>query len=802
MMKTASTSLTQNLKLKSLGAAILLGALSIFIQLSTSFAATHTWTGGGANEYWNNAANWSGGAPAAGEAAPVVLIFPGSVVTTNNIPGLTVDSLRFTGGNAVLHGSSGGTLTFRGAGGTNLLASGSFGTSNHLAATLPVTISGSNYFALGDSRTLGIHGVISGSGTVTYSGLGSQIHYGGTQANTATGWVRLMDGCWLNLAKPAGVNAIAGPVRVGNDGCRLMLRAHHQIANNVSITVADLGVFDLNGFDETIGNLTVNLADVQTGAGTLTLNGTIIPVSAGNTIWGQLSLGGVTRTINTTENDSLLIRANISNGSAAAGITKTGPGTLILWGTNTFSGPFTINGGTVDAYKDSALGSTAGGTVVSSNCTLRLMGLNIGAEALTLNGKLELYNTNTWAGLVTLGGTATIDLKGTGSQLTLSQSVGGSGSLKKSGVGTLLFSGAPANTFTGGLTVLGGNVNLNKAGVIAVPGPLQISTGMVKLLQANQIADASAVTVQTGAMLDLNNFADTIGSLAGNGSVNVGLSTLTTGGNNNSTIFGGVIYGVGVAPLVKNGSGVFTLNGTNACSGTTTVNGGSLVVNGELPGLIALNNSALLLGQGKVGNINSASGNVHPGLGIGKLTTSNVAMNSAVSSMNFEIAGTTPGTGHDQIIVNGAVTLNNVTLNVSSTAAGAIGNQYVIIVNDGADAVSGTFNGLPEGSTVTAGFQQYRISYQGGTGNDVVLTQIGVPPAPEITQIAKLPSGQIQITGSGIIGAACQVEATSNLSTPNWSVIGELPADWNGKINFTDVEANNHPQRFYRLKQP
>ena len=113
MMKTANASLAQNMKMKSLVTAILLSALCLLTPLSRGFAATHTWTGAGANKYWNNAANWSGGAPTAGEAAPVVLIFPGSVVTTNNIPGLTVDSLRFTGGLTVLHGSSGGTLTFR-----------------------------------------------------------------------------------------------------------------------------------------------------------------------------------------------------------------------------------------------------------------------------------------------------------------------------------------------------------------------------------------------------------------------------------------------------------------------------------------------------------------------------------------------------------------------------------------------------------------------------------------------------------------------------------------------------------------
>jgi autotransporter-associated beta strand protein len=775
---------------------LIAAAFAVGVQPNSARAGTHTWTGAGANDYWNNTANWSGGAPTVGEAAPVVLIFPGGVAPVNNIVGLTVDSIRFTGNHTVLHGSGGGTLTFRGTGGTNVLTT--IGT-NGIAPTLPISLSGSNYFFVADGTQFGIDSAISGTGIVKYNGAG-YVGYGGPQANTATGKVIVMDNTTLTLAKPAGINAIAGPLEVRDGGSRVTLRASNQIVDWAPIKLVDWGYLDLGGCDDTVGNITLDLGEVNTAGGLLTLSGTLIPIGPGNTVWGRLALGGVTRTLYMTGNDSLSIRANISNGGAAAGFTKTGAGILLLWGTNTFTGPVTIDGGTVELHKDSALGSSAAGTTVSANGTLRLMGVNIGAEALTLNGELDAYNTNTCAGPVTVGGAPVIDLNGIASQLTLSQAVSGGGSLTKRGTGTLVLSGAQANTFTGGFMVTGGNVALSKAGVLAVPGPLQISTGTVKLLQAHQIADAAAVTVQTGAMFDLNNFTDMIGSLAGNGSVNVGMNTLTTGGNNSSTTFGGVIYGIGTAPLVKNGSGSFTLTGTNSCSGKTTVNGGNLVVNGELPGLVTLNNSAALIGHGKVGNLNSASGNVHPGLGIGKLRTSNIALTNAASSMNFEIAGSTPGVGHDQIVVNGVVTLNNVTLNVSATGAGALGNQYVLIVNDGADAVSGTFNGLPEGATVTSGLVQFTISYHGGTGNDVVLTQTGVPPLPQITQIIKLPNGQMQIIGKGLEGHTYQIEANSNLGTTNWSVLGSVEANWNSEINFTDDEAANFPQRFYRLK--
>ena len=46
---------------------------------------------------------------------------------------------------------------------------------------------------------------------------------------------------------------------------------------------------------------------------------------------------------------------------------------------------------------------------------------------------------------------------------------------------------------------------------------------------------------------------------------------------------------------------------------------------------------------------------------------------------------------------------------------------FTIINNDGADAVSGTFNGLAEGGTITFNTVTLYITYTGGDGNDVVL---------------------------------------------------------------------------------
>ena len=50
--------------------------------------------------------------------------------------------------------------------------------------------------------------------------------------------------------------------------------------------------------------------------------------------------------------------------------------------------------------------------------------------------------------------------------------------------------------------------------------------------------------------------------------------------------------------------------------------------------------------------------------------------------------------------------------------------MLTIVDNRGSAAVTGTFAGLPEGATVTIDTQEYRISYVGGSGNDVTLTAL------------------------------------------------------------------------------
>ena len=89
------------------------------------------------------------------------------------------------------------------------------------------------------------------------------------------------------------------------------------------------------------------------------------------------------------------------------------------------------------------------------------------------------------------------------------------------------------------------------------------------------------------------------------------------------------------------------------------------------------------------------------------------------------ITGPNADTGFPQLNVAGGVNLNGVALDLTGTTyAGSLNQTFVIVANDGTDAVTGTFQNLPEGALLTwpgSPLFYAQISYVGGSGNDVVL---------------------------------------------------------------------------------
>jgi len=145
------------------------------------------------------------------------------------------------------------------------------------------------------------------------------------------------------------------------------------------------------------------------------------------------------------------------------------------------------------------------------------------------------------------------------------------------------------------------------------------------------------------------------------------------------------------------------------------------------------------------------------------LTTDSVAWNLA-TTFAPELRGTTCAGGHDQLRVRGTVNLCGATLLVTllTNFTAVHGDTFVLIDNDSTDAIIGTFAGLPEGTLLSASDRVFRISYTGGTGNDVQLTRTPAPSS-ELAGDTVLRNGLRQFSGTGVPGASYVIEASTNL---------------------------------------
>ena len=218
-----------------------------------------------------------------------------------------------------------------------------------------------------------------------------------------------------------------------------------------------------------------------------------------------------------------------------------------------------------------------------------------------------------------------------------------------------------------------------------------------------------------------------------------------------------------------------TIAPTDDMSGrSVTVPTNTILSNNGTAGDITVLSGGTLMGSGTNGDVSVASGGtLAPGNSPGCTTTGNLLLSSG-ATYDYQVGSSTACTGYDQVQVTGSVTVTGAVLSVSvlNNFAGAPDNVYEIISNDGTDAVVGTFAGLPEGSTVTVGNLRFTISYTGGTGNDITLTQQDLPvtaPSPQLantgtslTRITVYSLATILLSLLGII-AYCARRATARL---------------------------------------
>jgi hypothetical protein len=74
---------------------------------------------------------------------------------------------------------------------------------------------------------------------------------------------------------------------------------------------------------------------------------------------------------------------------------------------------------------------------------------------------------------------------------------------------------------------------------------------------------------------------------------------------------------------------------------------------------------------------------------------------------------------------------------------------------------------------------------------------------PELTSVGMLGNGTFSLSATGGAGQTFVLLGASNLAPPvGWWPLATNTAGTNGVINFSDPQATNFSQRFYRLLTP
>lgn len=560
--------------------------------------------------------------------------------------------------------------------------------------------------------TVGVGMDPNGQGSVVVTGTGSQLWAKANSRLTAP----TLGNFYIGYAGDASVVVANGAsimadnqIRIayaGGSGKLVVGALAGQSATAAGTVTAAQGIAFGSGTGEIVFNHTsanYSLGANISGAGRIIGENGVTTLTGNNTYTGGTTISGGTLAGTATSfgsgaianNSALVVDGSGTLANTVSGVgsfTKTGSGTLKLTGDNTYSGGTTISAGTLSVTTDSLTGnvvnnatllidqdtdgtfagniSGSGDLVKDGAGTVNMTGTLTYTGSTTVHNGQLVGNTTALGGSVANNGQVAFDQSFTG---TYNNVISGDGSLLKNGTGTVILTGN--NTYTGGTTISDGTLQIGNGG--------------------------------------------TAGSIAGD-VINNGVLAFD---RSDGVTFNGQITGAGA--IRQLGSGSVTLMGNSgAFAGTTTVQTGTLKVNGTLGGVLDIQTGGRLQGAGTVGNL-TMNGVIAPGNSIGTLNvTGDITFNTgSVYEVETNAAGQA-----DKINASGTATIYGGSVQVlAATGNYAPATTYTIL--SATNGVSGTFT---DGVTSNLAFLDPSLSYDANnvylllTRNNVSFDGIGL----------------------------------------------------------------------------
>ncbi|WP_156884769.1 autotransporter domain-containing protein [Stappia stellulata] len=619
-----------------------------------------------------------------------------------------------------------------------------------------------------------------GSGTVTLTG--ANTHTGGTTVNSGTlrlgaagalsgGGALVVTGGTLDLndhgVTTSSLSGTGGTVQMGpggmfsgagltvdQDGDTVFSGA---LAGGGSLTKQGSGKLVLTGSNSYSGGTVlqdgilsvvwdINLGDVSGG---LTFGGGTLEVLSSFTTARSIDAVTGIGTISVVDGAGLTLTGDINVGSSGI-LSKAGTGDLWLSGSGT--------------KQISSLSVEAGRVVVDgADLDPSSLSYSVGDNQTQASDEATFAVANGGSarpGFLLVGsgaGTGRVWVNGAGSLIETSFADVGIGAASSTGRLTISGSGVFRATGAGGVRL--GNVMGDAAGVLTIGGEVADPSAPGGALAAGAL-DASRVAFRSAqARLDFNHTSTGY--------------TFDTALVSDSAGAGAINHYAGDTLFTGDGSGF---------SGVTRIRGGRFSVGdssgaGVLGGDVLVEAGGLLGGSGTLsGTVSIASGGVHaPGNSIGTQTVTGDYTNSGTLAIEA-----TP-VASDKIVVTGSVDISGATLDLSLSPATAsswspVNGPYVVIDNDGADAIVGRFGAI----SANLVFLDVWLDYSGGDGNDLTM-ELARNDASFVdaarTRNQKATAGAIEALGS---------------SSVLWRAIALSPDDATARAGFDSLSGEIH----------